>query len=180
MVEKSVKNLSRALLKVIDIICVCLLSLIFFSITIQIFCRFTSLSLTWTEEFARVCFIAMSYLAAPLCLAEGSHIAVDMLTNILPKTMRRIVEASVHILVCFFCVVFIKSMTVNLGTNVGVSTVTMTWLKLNWIYSLEIVTIALTFTISAIQGILAILGKENTITLLDKREDNLTEEDLGL
>lgn len=174
------KKISILLLKVIDAICVCLLATIFFSITLQIVCRFTPLALTWTEEFARVCFIIMSYLAAPLCLAEGSHIAVDMLANHLPKPIQRIVDIFIHLAVCMFCVIFVKSMFVNLGTNVGVSTVTMTWLKLNWIYTAEIITFCMTFVISAIQCVLNILGKENTIELLEKKEDELTEEDLGL
>ncbi|MGE4354608.1 MAG: TRAP transporter small permease [Oscillospiraceae bacterium] len=174
------KKISRALLKTIDVICVCLLAMVFLSITIQIFCRFTAISLTWTEEFARVCFIIMSYLAAPLCLAEGAHIGIDMITKSLPKGIRRAVEVMVHILICFFCVVFIRSTVVNLGTNVGVSTVTMTWLKMNWIYTAEIVTFVITFIISAIQGILTLANKNSTIELLEKKADTISEEDLGL
>lgn len=174
------KKLSAALMKVIDAICVVLLAMIFFSVTLQIVCRFTPMALTWTEEFARVCFIVMSYLAAPLCLAEGSHIAVDMLVNILPKPVKRVVDAVIHIAVCFFCVIFVKSMIVNLGTNVGVSTVTMTWLKLNWIYTLEIITFCMAFVVSAIQAVLCILGRESTMTVLEPKAEELTQEDLGL
>ena len=174
------KKLSISILKLIDAICVCLLAMIFFSITLQIICRFTPLALTWTEEFARVCFVIMSYLAAPLCLAEGTHIAVDMITNMLPKTIKRIVDVFIHLSVCFFCVIFVKSMLVNLGSNVGVSTVTMTWLKLNWIYTAEIVTFCLTFIVSAIQCVLTLMDRKNTVVIMEKNENELTEEDLGL
>ena len=174
------KKLCHTLLTAIDALCVCLLVMIFLSITIQIFCRFTAVSLTWTEEFARVCFVCMSYLAAPLCLAEGAHIAVDMLTNLLPKSIRRLADALVHAAVCFFSVIFIKSMVINLSTNIGVTTITMTWLKMNWIYSIEIATFALAFAISAIQLFLTLLGRSSTMELLEKNTSTLTEEDLGL
>lgn len=174
------KKISSALLKTIDVMCVVLLAAIFFSITLQIFARFTPLAFTWTEEFARVCFVIMSYLAAPLCLAEGSHIAIDMLVNILPKGIKRVVDVLIYVVVCFFCVVFIKSSIVNLGTNVGVSTITMTWLQMNWIYSAEIIAFVITFAIAAIQCVLTLMGKESTMVILEPKEDELSEEDLGL
>ena len=168
------------LLKAIDAICAFLLFMIFLLITVQIVCRFTPLTLTWTEELARICFVLMSYLAAPLCLAEGSHIAVDMVVNHLPAKIQRVVNVVIQLAICVFCVAFIKSMFVNIESNVGVTTVTMTWLPLNWIYILEIAPFVITFFVAAVQLYLAAAGKTMTISVLEQTESNLTEEDLGL
>ena len=163
------KKISVIVLKIIEAICMILLVLVFSLITVQVVCRFTPLTLTWTEELARICFVTMSFLAAPLCLAEGAHVAVDMLVNALPAKLRRVIEALVHVLVCVFSAMFIKSMLANLGPNEGVKTVTMSWFPINWV-----------FAISAIQTVCVLLGKEDTLVILEKKEENLTEEDLGL
>ena len=174
------KKVFASVLKLIDALCVFLLFLIFFFIALQIFCRFTPLSLTWTEELARVCFVVMSYLAAPLCLAEGSHIAVDMVVNHLPKGLQRVVNVIIQLVICVFCVAFIRSSFVNLASNVGVTTVTMSWLPMNWIYTAEIVAFALTFVVSAIQLCAAAAGRTATLSVMAPAESNITEEDLGL
>lgn len=48
--------------------------------------------LTWTEEFARYCFVWIVYLAAPIALHRGLHIGVDMLTIHLSEKTRRVLE----------------------------------------------------------------------------------------
>ncbi len=49
--------------------------------------------LTWTEEFARYCFVWIVYLTAPIALHRGLHIGVDMLTIHLSEKSRRVLAA---------------------------------------------------------------------------------------
>ncbi len=174
------KKLCILILKVIDFACVVLLFLMFSSMTLQIVCRFLPKAPVWTEEFARVCFVLMSYLAVPLCLAEGSHVAVDMLVNVLPKPLQRVIDIIIYASVIFLGVVFIRSHMVNIRSSVGVTTITMNWLKLNWIYTAECLFFAMTIAVSAMQIVMLILGKGAHLRVLEPRKSTLTEEDLGL
>ena len=174
------KKLCEYFLKIIDAACVLLLFLMFFSMTLQIVCRFLPKAPVWTEEFARVCFVVMSFLAMPLCLAEGSHITVDMLVNRLPKSVQRVVDILINAAVIFLSVVFIRSHMVNIKAGGGVTTITMNWLKLNWIYGAECVFFGIAILIAAMQIVMLILGRDPFLKVLEPKASTLTEEDLGL
>lgn len=128
------KQIARWYLKVIEAICVALLMLILICMCIQITCRLFTVGQNFTEELSRLSFSLMIFLGAPLALAEGADIAVDMLVNALPKGLQRVVNILVNLLVAAFAVLCLRSLTTLIGSNQGVSAVSMTWIKMNWLY----------------------------------------------
>jgi len=64
-----------------------LLSLMTILIFLQIIFRFVlNLSLDWTEEIARYTFVWLVYMSASLAVKSNSHIRVEAVEKLLPKT----------------------------------------------------------------------------------------------
>lgn len=128
------KRIARWYLKLTEAICVALLLLILACMCIQIVCRLLTIGQNFTEELSRLSFSLMIFLGAPLALAEGADIAVDMLVNALPKGIQRIVNVAVNGMVAVFAVLCLRSLVTFIGSNQGVAAVSMTWIKMNWLY----------------------------------------------
>ncbi len=58
---------------------------------------------SWTEELARYLQVWLVFLAAPVCLGRGMHLAVDYLTPQLSPVLRQIVRKGALALVGLFC-----------------------------------------------------------------------------
>ncbi len=63
-------------------------------ITLQIVSRVFFTSVGWTEEVARFLLIWITFLGAALAFQQGRHIAVTLLRDSLPLTLRRIVSGA--------------------------------------------------------------------------------------
>lgn len=153
------KKLPRLYLKTIEFICTVLLALILGSICLQILCRLFTIGQSFTEELARICFCLMVFIGSPLVLAEGSHIAVDILFNALPDSVAKYIQALDYIVVdvvCVFCIIGFNKM---ISTNTGVTSVAMEWLKMNWIYSTALVSFGLLIVVSSVQFFASLSGK---------------------
>ena len=96
------KQIARWYLKIVEAICVCLLLVILGCMCIQIACRLFTIGQNFTEELSRLAFSLLIFLGAPLALAEGADISVDMIVNILPKGIRRVVDTLVNLLIAVF------------------------------------------------------------------------------
>ena len=58
-----------------------------------------------------------------LALAEGADISVDMVVNILPKGIRRVVDTLVNLLIAVFACLCLRSLVTFIGSNQGVTAV---------------------------------------------------------
>ena len=126
----------------------------------------------------------MIFVGAPLALAEGEHIAVDMVVKLMPKKVRRGIEAFASALIAVFCAFCMKSQLVVIGSNQNVRAVSMTWIHMNWLYVTFFLSFAVMFVVSVVMMVRTILGKEATLDI-HKEEKELakkqeSEVDLGL
>jgi TRAP-type C4-dicarboxylate transport system permease small subunit len=65
-----------------------------------------SQGLEWSEELGRYLMIWMGFLAASLALRSGAHVGIDLVCQLLPPTVRRVVIlASSAAVFCFFAMV---------------------------------------------------------------------------
>ncbi|MDR2484628.1 MAG: TRAP transporter small permease [Treponema sp.] len=77
-------------------------------VLLQIICRalpFLPIP-SWTEELARYCFIYAIACAAGLAARGNAFIAVDILTNLIPRKFKRIYTICLNIVLCAFAVFF--------------------------------------------------------------------------
>lgn len=159
------KKIAQGCLKVVEAICVFLLGMILLCMCIQIGCRILSISQSFTEELAKLCFSAMIFIGAPLMLAEGADISVDMVVNMLPAPARRVVDVLGNVILALFSVLAIRSFVTFIEVNQGVTAVSMTFIQMNWLYYVFLVSFALLFVVSVAKAVAGILGKPQTIDI---------------
>lgn len=182
--DSVLQKVAKIYLRIVEIICVALLILILGCMCVQIVCRIFSIGQNFTEELSRLCFSLMIFVGAPLALAEGEHIAVDMVVKLMPVKVRRGIEALASALTAVFCVLCMKSQLVVIGSNLDVRAVSITWIHMNWLYVTFFLSFAVMLVISAVTMVCAVLGKSTTLDI-HKEEKELarkqeSEVDLGL
>lgn len=159
------KKIAHWYLKLVEAVCVFMLIVILGCMCIQIGCRLLSVGQSFTEELAKLCFSVMIFIGAPLAMAEGADICVDMLVNAMPAGVRRVVEALGNVLVAVFACVAIKGFTVFIKANKGVTAVSMTWIKMNWLYCAFLVSFGLLALVAVVKAVCAVLGKPQTLDI---------------
>lgn len=102
---------------------------------------------------------------APLALAEGADICVDMLVNKLPAGVQKVTNILADGLTAVFSVLCIKSLLVLIDANEGVSAVALPWIKMNWIYTIMLVSFGFLFLVAVGKAIALILNKKDTIDI---------------
>lgn len=179
-----IKKILRGYLKIVEAICVVLLGVILICMVIQIGCRLLTIGQNFTEELCRLCFSLMIFVGAPLCLAEGADIVVDMLVNALPAPVRRITDVLSNAVIAFFAVLCIRSEWNVIQTNKDVTAVSMTWIKMNWLYSAFLVSFVCLFLVAVGKAVAAAMGKPQTLDINAEEKARAIQEakemDIGL
>ena len=71
--------------------------------------RYTGLfSIPWSEEFARYCMIAMTYLGAMIAASKGSHFMVEVAGLIFPKSVQNVITAIDIVVVDLFSIFLLR------------------------------------------------------------------------
>jgi TRAP-type C4-dicarboxylate transport system permease small subunit len=85
-------------------------------VSVQVFLRYLfNSSLGWADEVSRLAFVWSVFLAIPLCIKEGLHVGIEMLTHRLPQKLQRALAcvtdaagAALMILVCYQAVIIAR------------------------------------------------------------------------
>lgn len=176
------KKIAYWYLKIVETICVFLLCVMLACMCIQIGCRLLTIGQNFTEELARISFSLLIFLGAPLALAEGADIAVDMVINMLPEAVKRGIDVAVNLLIAVFSVFCIRSLITFTGSNVGVTAVSMTWIKMNWLYYAFMFSFGCLFVVAVAKGIASVTGKPNVLDIneAEKAREKLEEKEIDL
>lgn len=78
-------------------------------------------SLSWTEEFCRYCYIYVMFIGMSFAIKESSNLRVDVIVEMLPIGLRKIIMALVDLLVfMLLCLMFFSSIaTVGSAYKIG-------------------------------------------------------------
>lgn len=178
------QKIAKTYLRIVETICVALLFLIICCMVIQIGCRLLNIGQNFTEEAARMSFSLIIFVGAPLVLAEGGDIVVDMLVNALPKGTQRAVNVLVNILIMVFSGMCIKSLVPYIQANEGITAVSITWIKMNWIYTAVLISFGFLFLVAAVKMVCQFKGAADTIDInkeaKELRSKEESEVDLGI
>lgn len=93
---------------------------------VQVFCRYVlSFSFSWAEQAARIGFVWLTMVGISLAAKKGLHLKVDMLNQVLPRPLSRIVS------------IFSDLATVLFGLAMGwlIFRTVMMQVKLNQVFS---------------------------------------------
>jgi TRAP-type transport system small permease protein len=61
-------------------------------------------SIFWVEEFTQIQMIWVAYLGAGLALREGRHVAVDMLQDLFPSSLRKAIRGFIALAIALFLI----------------------------------------------------------------------------
>jgi TRAP-type C4-dicarboxylate transport system permease small subunit len=80
-----------------------LLAAVCITLMIQIVMRYVfNASLSWSEEFARYCFVWSTFLSVSYSIKKASMLRVDILVQYLPKAARKIIDILMELIVLAF------------------------------------------------------------------------------
>jgi len=93
---------------------VALLAAISLSLLLQIVMRYIfNAALSWSEEFARYCFVWSTFLSIGYSIKKGNMLRIDILVQYLPKSWRKPLDIVVELFTLgFFCLMFYNSIFV--------------------------------------------------------------------
>jgi len=101
----------------------------------QVISRFgvVNFSLDWTEELSRYVFIALSYLAASLAVAQNRHVCVEIIDRFLPPRGRYLLQKAVWLIWGIFSLMIARSGCVVAMEAFGTTSPVMEWDQ-GWLY----------------------------------------------
>jgi len=87
-------------------------------ILLQVIARFVFNSpFTWTEELARYLFVYITFLGAGLLVYQRSHLFVEIVFNLFPSTVKKVVQMIIDLIVAGFSAYVIRSAVSLMGTS---------------------------------------------------------------
>ncbi|MCL2380666.1 MAG: TRAP transporter small permease subunit [Treponema sp.] len=125
--------------KIILGIAVIMLCLVGIFIGLQIFFRTIGIGIDWTEEFARFSFVGVTFLGSVIAITRNKHIVIDFLAVKLPDIARRCLLVVIHISMSGFMVVCIYGLSIIMRAARGVSSNTVIWFQMNYIFAVVMV-----------------------------------------
>jgi len=149
-IEKILLGLSMALM--------CLIAIL---IGMQIVFRSIGIGIDWTEEFARFSFVCVSFLGSVVAITRNKHIVIDFLVVKLPNIVRRWLLVMIHFCIAGFMVVCIYGLTIIMKAAKGVTSLSVSWFQMNYLYTVVFGGCILMIIASVIRALeYAILNKE--------------------
>jgi TRAP-type C4-dicarboxylate transport system permease small subunit len=78
------------------------------SVALGVFARFFELSLVWTDELARYTFIWSVLLGTVVVFKHKKHIVIDVICNIFPKEVNKIIQIIIRIGMIYLFYILLK------------------------------------------------------------------------
>lgn len=120
--------------KILDKISVMLLVIVVLFVAFQVVFRFINVSAPWTEEFARLAYVLVTFFGSVLAISEGKHISVAILLNKMKPKQRKVVQIFISLLVSGLLIIVIYGLSLTIKISKVVSTSALPWFKMNNIY----------------------------------------------
>lgn len=103
---KAIKWLDEHLEEFFMIIFLIILSCI---MMLQVILRyFFKAPLTWAEEACRYCFVYSVMLATGYCIRKGSMLKVDVVINMFPPIVAKVLDLVAQVMAIVFCIIMLK------------------------------------------------------------------------
>lgn len=123
----------EAIKKLIHGLTVVTFALLVIVVFLQVVCRIIGIAMPWSEEAARFLFIWLIYLAGFITIRKGMNITFDLVLDLLPKPIWKVVFTIVNLVSIVFLVVVIV-----LGTQIAWMNMTqlstVLRIPMGWIY----------------------------------------------
>ena len=158
---KAILKIRDFIEKILLVMAMALMCLIAILIGMQIIFRSIGIGIDWTEEFARFSFVCISFLGSVVAITKNKHIVIDFLIIKLPDIFRRWFLVLIHICIAGFMCVCIYGLTIIMKAARGVTSLSVSWFQMNYLYTVVFAGCILMIFASVIRALeYAILNKE--------------------
>jgi TRAP-type C4-dicarboxylate transport system permease small subunit len=110
---------------------------------LQVAARYLHLALDWTEELARILFLASMMIGIALATRRREHIVVDFLFAAISRRAQIALSILFDIAILVLLAVWIRGALRLMALNAGATFVTVPWLTVSALYAVEAFGIAL-------------------------------------
>ena len=137
---KRLNQLCKVITRVCGLLCIVLLGVLVVLICLEVFFRYViGHALSWPEEIAGFCFVWLTLLGATICMYKKSHVAIAILVNKLPSTIKRVVSIASYILIAGFSYLLVSQGYILLKV-VSLQLSPAVRINMAWVYSAPVVT----------------------------------------
>ena len=115
---------------------ICVLFATFTGLTIvQVIFRFViQISISWSDEVVRACFIWMIFLGAAIGVRNGMHLALDLFSGSMSPRVQKIVRIIILILIGGASAILLYASYDFVVRNIGISMIILRGVPLNVVY----------------------------------------------
>lgn len=133
-VSANIKRLSDFLVRLVGVLCIVLMTLLVAIVILGVFFRYVLTSpLSWSEEISRYLMIWIAFLAASIPLRKWEHVALEVIVQLLPSTLRKVIKIIMELMILVFLAVLTKQ-GLNLVKFAALQTSPSLGISMMWVY----------------------------------------------
>jgi TRAP-type C4-dicarboxylate transport system permease small subunit len=110
---------------------------------LQVLARYLEISLPWTEELARILFLAAMTLGIAVAIQRREHIVVDFLLGRWPARTQAAALIAFDCAILLLLAIWLDGARRLIALNLGSSFITVPWIPVSALYAVEACAIAL-------------------------------------
>jgi TRAP-type C4-dicarboxylate transport system permease small subunit len=110
---------------------------------LQVAVRYLEIALDWTEELARMLFLASIMLGIAVAIRRRDHIVVDVVYARLPPRVRNVLATGFDIGILVLLIVWLRGAVRLMELNAGTTFVMLPWIQVSYLYAVEAAAIVL-------------------------------------
>jgi TRAP-type C4-dicarboxylate transport system permease small subunit len=110
---------------------------------LQVAARYLHISIDWTEELARILFLAAIMLGIAIAIRRRQHIVVDFVYAAASPRTRAVLSVGFDIATLVLLIVWLRGAWRLMELNAGTTFVTVPWLAVSSLYGIEALGVAL-------------------------------------
>jgi TRAP-type C4-dicarboxylate transport system permease small subunit len=129
--------------RVLETVGVCGFVLMMLATLLQVAARHLHVSIDWTEELARILFLASIMIGIAIAIPRRQHIVVDFIYAAASRRVQAALSVGFDLAMLVLLIVWARGAWQLMKLNVGTTFITVPWLPVSFLYGVEVFGVAL-------------------------------------
>lgn len=129
--------------RALEAVGVCGFVLMMLATLLQVAARHLHISIDWTEELARILFLASIMIGIAIAIPRRQHIVVDFIYVGAPPRTQAVLSLTFDLAMLVLLIVWLRGAWRLMELNAGTTFVTVPWLPVSFLYGVEVFGVAL-------------------------------------
>jgi TRAP-type C4-dicarboxylate transport system permease small subunit len=129
--------------RVLESVGVCGFVLMMLATLLQVAARHLHVSIDWTEELARILFLASIMIGIAIAIPRRQHIVVDFIYAAASPRTQTALSLVFNLAMLVLLIVWLRGAWRLMELNAGTTFVTVPWLPVSFLYGVEVLGVAL-------------------------------------